>query len=153
VKVTLDTNVLVYATDASSEHHAAAANLLERAAKAECIQTLQSLGECFHVLRRKRHLGLDVALAAVTNLRRLFPSVEHRLDDLERAIAAVAGHQIAFWDAMLWATAKRAGCRMVLTQDFQDGRDLEGVLLVNPFKPENAKLIDLALPLAGGARP
>ena len=90
MKVTLDTNVLVYATDASNEHHAAAAKLLERAARADCSQTLQSICECFHVLRRKRHLGLDVAVAAVTNLRRLFPIVEHRLDDLERAIAVAS---------------------------------------------------------------
>lgn len=153
MKVTLDTNILVYATDASSEHHAAAAMLIERAAMADCIQTLQSVCECFHVLRRKRHLGLEVALAAVANLRRLFPIVEHRLDDLEKAIAAVAGHQIAFWDAMLWATARRAGCSMMLTQDFQDGRNLEGVLLINPFNPENARLLDLALPPTNGAAP
>jgi predicted nucleic acid-binding protein len=150
VRVTLDTNLLVYATDASSDNHAAASRLLERAAQADCIQTLQSLGECFHVLRRKRYLGLELARATIDNLRLVFPVIEHRLDDLDAAIAVVGAHQIAFWDAMLWATAKRAGCRMILTVDFQDGRTLEGVTFVDPFQPENARLLDLALPPTNG---
>ena len=153
MRLTLDTNILVYATDASSDKHAAASRLLERAAEADSIQTLQSLGECFHVLRRKRHLGLELARTTVDNLRRLFPIIEHRLDDLDDAIVAVSAHQIAFWDAMLWATAKRAGCRLLLSEDFQDGRTLEGVTFVNPFKPENTRILDLALPSTNGASP
>jgi predicted nucleic acid-binding protein len=47
---------------------------------------------------------------------------------------------------MLWATAKRAGCRMLFCEDLQDGRRLGDVLLVNPFDPANRKLVDLALP-------
>ena len=47
---------------------------------------------------------------------------------------------------MLWATAERAGCRLILTEDGHDGRDLEGVRFVNPFNPDNRDLIDLALP-------
>ena len=47
---------------------------------------------------------------------------------------------------MLWATARRAGCRLLLSEDFQDGRDLGGVLFANPFDPANRKLLDLALP-------
>ncbi len=153
MRLTLDTNLLVYATDASSDKHAAASRLLERAAEADSIQTLQSLGECFHVLRRKRHLGLGLARTTVDNLRRLFPIVEHRLDDLDAAIAVVGAHQIAFWDAMLWATSKRAGCRFILSEDFQDGRTLDGVTFVDPFNPENAKLLDLALPSINGGSP
>jgi predicted nucleic acid-binding protein len=34
---------------------------------------------------------------------------------------------------MLWATARRAGCRLIVTEDFQDGRELGGVRFVNPF--------------------
>jgi predicted nucleic acid-binding protein len=153
VRVTLDTNLLVYATDASSDKHAVASRLLERAAAADCIQTLQSLGECFHVLRRKRHLGLAIARATIENLRRLFPIVEHRVADFDDAIAVVSAHQVAFWDAMLWATARRAGCRMILTEDFQDGRKLDSLLYVDPFNPENARLLDLALPSTNGASP
>ena len=53
---------------------------------------------------------------------------------------------LSFWDAMLWATARRAGCSVLLSEDFQDGRRLDGVLFVDPFAPENQRLVDLALP-------
>jgi predicted nucleic acid-binding protein len=59
---------------------------------------------------------------------------------------AVGRHRLSFWDAMLWATAKRAGCRVLFTEDLQDGRRLEGVLFVDPFASENQKLVDLAPP-------
>ena len=59
---------------------------------------------------------------------------------------AVARHRLSFWDAMLWATAKAAGCRLILSEDGADGRDLEGVVQVNPFEPSNDRVVDLALP-------
>jgi predicted nucleic acid-binding protein len=59
---------------------------------------------------------------------------------------AVERHGLSFWDAMLWATANRAGRRVLLSQDFQDGRRLDGVLFVDPFAAANRKLVDLALP-------
>jgi predicted nucleic acid-binding protein len=78
--------------------------------------------------------------------RRLFPIVTADESDLVAAMRAVEDHRLAFWDAMLWATARRAGCRMLFSEDLQDGRRLGNVLFVNPFDPANCKLVDLALP-------
>jgi hypothetical protein len=36
---------------------------------------------------------------------------------------AVASRGLSFWDAMLWATAKRAGCRLLLSEDGADWAD------------------------------
>jgi hypothetical protein len=54
---------------------------------------------------------------------------------------------LAFWDAMLWAAAQRAGVRHLLTEDLQDGFELAGVRFVNPFDAANNRLIDEILPL------
>ena len=62
------------------------------------------------------------------------------------ALAAVGDHGRSFWDAMLWATAARAGVAAILSEDFQDGRVLGGVRFVNPFVPGNAATIDRILP-------
>ena len=51
------------------------------------------------------------------------------------AMRAVDDHRVAFWDAMIWAVAREAGCRYLLSEDFQHGRTLEGVTFVNPFAP------------------
>jgi predicted nucleic acid-binding protein len=66
--------------------------------------------------------------------------------DLERAMRAIQQHHLAFWDAMLWATARRAGCRVLISEDGHDGRNLDGVTFVNPFNDGNSKLLDFALP-------
>jgi predicted nucleic acid-binding protein len=51
----------------------------------------------------------------------------------------------AFWDAMLWASARRAGVRHLLTEDLQDGFALQGVTFINPFNRQNDQLIDAVL--------
>jgi predicted nucleic acid-binding protein len=152
--VTLDANLLVYAAQRGDRRHVPAAALLRRAVGGDCVQTLQSYAECYNVLIRTRGFEPTAARSILRYYRKMLPQLVSAVpDDLDRATQAHSAHGLHFWDAMLWATAKRAGCRMILTEDGQDGRDLEGVLLVNPFKPENTRLIDLALPLAGGARP
>jgi predicted nucleic acid-binding protein len=78
--------------------------------------------------------------------QRLFPIVAAGESDLVAAMRAVEDHRLSFWDAMLWATAKRAGCRLLFSEDLQDGRRLDDVLFINPFDLANRKLVDLALP-------
>jgi predicted nucleic acid-binding protein len=144
--VTFDSNVLVYAITRSDPRHMKATELIARAAQGDCRQTLQSFAECLNVLRRKYQMPATEALRWVEYHRRLFPVVAADESDLAAAARAVEHHGLSFWDAMLWATAKRAGCRMLFSEDPQDGRRLGDVLFVNPFDPANRKLVDLALP-------
>jgi predicted nucleic acid-binding protein len=69
-----------------------------------------------------------------------------QIDDLRSALDVVQRHGLQFWDAMLWATAKRVGARFLVTEDLQDGRLLDGVRFVNPFAAKNDALIDRILP-------
>jgi predicted nucleic acid-binding protein len=146
VRVTFDSNILVYAVDRQDPRHAFANDLIARAARGDCRQTLQSLAERFNVLTRKFRMPIAEAHGWVQSFQSLFPVASADESDLAAAIDAVEHHHLSFWDGMLWATARRAGCRLLLSEDFQDGRDLGGVLLVNPFDPANRKLIDLTLP-------
>jgi predicted nucleic acid-binding protein len=146
MRLTLDSNILIYALFGGDRRHARAVEMIERASRGDCVQTLQSYGECFRVLVHKQGLDARLAAAQITRLRSLFAVTAAQPDRLDVAMEAVARHGLSFWDAMLWATAKAAGCRLILSEDGQDGRDLDGVVLLNPFNPANAKLIDLALP-------
>jgi predicted nucleic acid-binding protein len=147
IRFTLDSNILVYAAQRGDKRHDTAAAVLRRAVRGNCVQTLQSLGECFNALVRKRGFSKREASHIVQNYRDLFNVViAAEVDDLQEAMRAAAAHGFQYWDGLLWATARRAGCSMVLTEDMQDGRDLEGVMFVSPFKPENKRLVDLALP-------
>ncbi len=78
-----------------------------------------------------------------------FPVVAADEACLIEAMDAVADHGLSFWDAKIWATAKRAGCQLLISEDLQDDRTLGGVTIVNPFAPTPSPLIEQALGPAG----
>ena len=39
----------------------------------------------------------------------------------------------SWWDSLIIAAAQVAECRYLLTEDLQDGQELDGVIVVNPF--------------------
>ena len=146
MRLTLDSNILIYALFAGDRRHGRAVDVIDRASRADCVQTLQSYGESFRVLVHKHGLDARAAAAKVNRVRSLFPVTAATPDCLDMAMEAVAQHRLSFWDALLWATAKAAGCRLILSEDGDDGRDLDGVVLINPFEPSNDRVLDLALP-------
>jgi predicted nucleic acid-binding protein len=146
VRLTLDTNILVYAYDRSAgQRHEQAMELVERALEADCVLTVQALAELFHVLVRRKAVPTDTATAIVHGLRDAFPLVAADEGCLVDAMDAVVSHSWSFWDAMIWATAKHAGCRLLLSEDGQHERSLGGVTVVNPFAPERSPQLTAAL--------
>ncbi|HUP00829.1 MAG TPA: PIN domain-containing protein, partial [Gemmatimonadota bacterium] len=53
---------------------------------------------------------------------------------LEGAWAVQDSHRLSWWDALIVAAAQVGGCNTLLTEDLQDGMDLDGVRVVNPFQ-------------------
>ena len=133
-RFTLDTNILIYAVDRDAgERHERARAIVGQAARRDCVLTLQALAEFFHATTRKGLLGADRASAYVRDWLEVFPVAAADDATLSDAMDAVAEHRLSFWDAMLWACARRGGCAAVLSEDFQDGRRLSGVTFVDPF--------------------
>lgn len=135
-RITFDTNLLVYAVIAdTTPRHQIARHLLARASEADCVLVLQSLAEFVWVSTRKARLSMAAATKAVDAWLEVFPVAHARPETLRAALAAVAQHRLSFWDAMLWAVAQEAGCRYLLSEDYQSGRTLGGVTFVDPFAP------------------
>ena len=146
MRVSLDTNILVYAADSEAGgKHRAACDLVTRATGVDCVLAVQCLAEFANVALRKRRQPLAAVRGFLDDWRSAFPLVVANSETLPLALDATDRHGVAFWDAMLWATLRQAGCRLLLTEDMQDGRRIDGVTIVNPFRPENAKVVDLAL--------
>jgi predicted nucleic acid-binding protein len=145
--ISFDTNMLVYAVDAAAgERHRSAADLIERSVRrGNCIQTLQSFCEFFSVVTRKAGIEAGAAAAFVQGWRSVMLVEAATIVDLGEAMRAVGEYRMAFWDAMLWATVRRAGVRVLVSEDFQDGQTIEGVRIVNPFAAHNTALIERAL--------
>lgn len=145
---TFDTNVLVYATgparDAKSRR---ARDLLARGMRAgTSVLLLQALAEFSHVTIRKMGMPIRAVGSLLDAWRAVLPVHAAEEGDLSSALSAVGAHRIAFWDAMLWGTARRIGVRYLLTEDLQDGRVLDGVRFINPFHAANDAVVDEALP-------
>ena len=146
--ISFDSNILVYAVDRDAgDRHGQAVGLIERAIRANnCVQPLQTLCEFFTVATRKVGLELMVAQSFVEGWHAVMPVEPSTTDDLTNAMRAVHQHGLSFWDAMLWATVRRVGVQTLLSEDLQDGREIEGVHIANPFFARNQLLIDVELP-------
>ena len=146
--ISFDTNVLVYATAARADARVSRAqDLLARAMRATTsILLLQSLAEFSNVAIGKARIPANAVKTTIEAWRAVLPVQSADDSDLVLALEAVRAHRLPFWDAMLWASARRAGVRHMLSEDFQDGFALQGVTFINPFNPENNPLIDRLLP-------
>jgi predicted nucleic acid-binding protein len=144
--VGFDTNVLVYATAAGPKGDRARDLIARGMGGGESVLLLQTLAEFANVAIRKAGIPIENVRATIDAWRAVFPVQAAEEGDLSAALDAVNAHRLAFWDAMLWAAARRVGIRCFLTEDFQDGFALDGVRFVNPFVPANELLIDEILP-------
>ena len=95
----------------------------------------QVLGELFWTITRSipDPLSPADAVTEVERHARTWQVVSVSRETALHAVRAAAEHQIPYWDALIWAAAKLAGIRVVLSEDFQDGREIEGVTFQNPF--------------------
>ena len=46
-----------------------------------------------------------------------------------------ADHGLTIWDSVVLAAAAEAGCRLLLSEDLQEGFTWRGVTVANPFAP------------------
>jgi len=149
VRLSFDTNILVYAADigAGSKHRSSVA-LMQRALGADCVLCLQSLAEFFHAVTRKGVMSVSESQRLIDEWRTFFPIIWANEECLVEAIEVHRRHRLSFWDAMLWSTARQAGCRILLSEDFQDGLVIGRMRCINPFEAANQALLDAALPAA-----
>jgi predicted nucleic acid-binding protein len=132
----VDANVLVYAFDSSAgRKQPVARQLLERLWQSStgCI-SVQVLQEFFVIVTRKvaKPLPVEEAAARIRELAawRVFAPTA---DDVLAAIGLQTQSGIAFWDAMIVLAAAESGCDVLWTEDLNDGQQIRGVRIRNPF--------------------
>ena len=103
----------------------------------DCVLTLQALCEFYAATTRKKYANHEVASFFIKDLMVVFPVIVNSGTTLSLALKAAEEHKLAFWDSLLWATAKENGCSVILSEDFQDNFILRGVKIRNPFLSED----------------
>ena len=130
----LDTNVLVYAHDArDSRKRARAQDLVLRLFnERRGVLSIQVLQEFFAVATRKLGMPSEAARAHVSTYAR-FDVVSLSVPDLIAAIDLQRLHHFSIWDALIIRAALNGACTTVHSEDMQDGRTIEALMVRNPF--------------------
>jgi predicted nucleic acid-binding protein len=142
VNVAIDTNVLVCAegiNDAAKRD--AALELLEALPPESTFLPVQTLGELFSVLVRTAGRSREAASAAILSWGDAFPLIESSGDVLLAATDLTQAHQLGMWDAVVLSAAADARCRLLLSEDLQDGFTWRGVTVTNPFTSDRHPLL------------
>jgi len=134
MRVALDTNILAYAEGVNDpERQAAAIAALRSLSGTEILVPVQALGELFNVLVRKGRRSPEAALIAVRTWSETYPVIATTPQVLTDAMELAATRGLAIWDSVMLAAAAQAGCRVLLSEDMQDGFGWRGVAVRNPF--------------------
>ena len=139
-RVFVDTNVLVYCFDRGEPEKRARAlevlNELKEPSKGkQLVLSTQVIQELYVTLTRK----LKPSMSELDAERVVAKLAELPIVPIDRAMVLSAigtsrRYQLSFWDSLILQAAFTSGCRRVLTEDLQDGFELEGVIVENPFR-------------------
>src|SRR5579863_8981286 len=133
----LDTNLFVYTFDAKAPAKAKkAAQLIRGAADTgEGIISYQVVQEFFNVALRRFEQPMSAAEAEqylITVLRPLL-AVHSSPAIYFEALRIAEKHRLAWYDSLIVAAALEGQCDRLYSEDFQHGRNIEGVRIENPF--------------------
>ncbi len=141
----VDSNVLVYARD-----------LAERDKQKQATAWLETLGmaglgrlsyqvmlEAYSALTRRgrRHLETSEARRYIANFGRWHP-LELDLRVMQRAWDVQDRYGFNWWDCLIVASAHLQECAYLLTEDLQHEQDLDGLIVIDPFKVEPERLVE-----------
>jgi len=118
--------------------------LSEDAAKADRAEALiaqggvisvQVLNESARVLSRKRLLNWDAIDEFLRTVRAVCEVRPLTVETHEQALVLARRHGFSFFDAVIVASALKAGCDTLYSEDFQHGMRVEDRLsIANPFR-------------------
>src|SRR5918994_5921721 len=134
----VDTNLLVYALDRREpEKRERAREVLRRVGGAgSAALPAQVLSEFANACLRKLEPRPEPATVRreVERLMLAFPVLPLTGPVVLEALRGVSEHMLSYYDAQIWAAARLGQVGMVLSEDFNAGAVLDGVLFANPLE-------------------
>jgi len=130
----IDTNVLVYAeaSDAPDKQQAALALLKQLYETGTGVLSTQVLQEYCNVAIQKlrlpaAHFRAQLAMYEQFEIVQVTPAIIRAGLDLNQI------RSVAFYDALIIASAQAAGCKLLFSEDLNTGEVIAGVRLLDPF--------------------
>ena len=132
-EVFIDTNVLVYLLSGDAEKADRAEELIADGG----VISVQVLNEFASVASRKFGMTWSEIREILDTVRALCRTERLTVETHDCGLGISERYGFAIYDSMIIAAAL-AGCASLLSEDFQDGQQLEGQLIVrNPFRTQS----------------
>lgn len=134
-KTFVDTNILIYAhdLDAKAKHEIAKEVLRDLWSSRAGVLSMQVLQEFYVNATRKISSPLSKKAArGVVNSYATW-CVDTVAEDIFMAFQIEDEARISFWDALILASARKAGAVRILSEDLNAGQRIVGIGIENPF--------------------
>ena len=136
-KYFVDTNILMYAHDASTgaKHERAKDLISELWRDRSGVVSTQVLQELSVNLRRKAGRPLDAkATREIIADYLTWQVIVNGGDSILEALDLEARYRVSFWDALILHAAQASGAEVVYSEDLSDGQTYGLVRVVNPLR-------------------
>lgn len=133
-KIFIDTNIFVYSLDNSdSTKKKKARKILKKLVNEhQPVISTQVIQE-FYVTATKK-LGVDQLVAkSIIRSFQNFEVVHVNTDLIYNAIDCSILNKLSFWDSLIVSTAEFAKCKVIYSEDMNNGQKILGVEINNPF--------------------
>ncbi len=138
----LDTNILAYAEGLGDEQRCSTAlQLVEQLPRSDVVLPAQTLGELSQVLTAKAKRTPLQTREAVLSWADSFAVADSTWFAFQSALDLTVDHQLPIWDALIFAVAAENHCRLLLSEDFQNGFTWRRVTVANPFAEQRSPML------------
>jgi len=132
----IDTNILLYSisrdsTETTKRDRAVA--LIDAGGNALSVQVLQEFYVQATRATRRDALPHDIAVGLIETWLR-FKVQETSVSIMTGALEITAKYGLSYWDAAIVAAARALGCRELYSEDMTHGREIDGVMIIDPFR-------------------
>ncbi len=136
-EILIDTNLLVYMFDLAEEvkRKKAIGIIRELEINQRGCLSVQCLSEFVNATTRGNVPLLTHAEAEehVGNFLQAFPTFPLTPTIIMEALRGAREHSVSYYDAQIWACAHLNQILVIFSEDFSDGRVIEGIRFANPF--------------------
>ena len=134
MRVALDTNVLAYAEGLGDDVRCQlASDLIAKLNPINSLVPVQVLGELSRVLTSKLKRSSADARELLLSWSDAVVVADTTWTAFQSAMDLTVDHQISMWDALIMSVAAENKCRLLISEDLQNGFTWRGVTVVNPF--------------------
>ena len=133
----VDTNILLYAVSNHPSEREKARTAQRLLLSEDIALSVQVLQEFYANAIHPRKLSFTRSEAvAFCQVWMEFSVASLTIDTFVHALQLSARFSLSHWDAVIIASAQESGCATLFSEDFQHGRNYNGVRVINPFQEE-----------------